>query len=91
MYLIDKLYDALGITENRNMYRRLIVNYSSFILLFIIISLVVKMTTKNPEIKVEKKKVMLSPTRKEEIIQRVRNSPIRLQPRKKILLSDILS
>ena len=91
MYLIDKLYDALGITENRDMYRRLIVNYSSFILLFIIISLVVKMTTKNPEIKVEKKKVMLSPTRKEKIIQRVRNSPIRLQPRKKILLSDILS
>ena len=91
MYIIEKLYDVLGITENKIVYKRLIINYTSFILLFIIISLVVKLTTKNPEIKVEKKNIVLSPTRKEKIIEKVRNSPIRLQPKKKVLLSDILS
>jgi len=91
MYLIEKLYDVLGITENRDVYRRLIINYSSFILLFIIISLIVKTTTKNPEVKVEKKRVILSPTKREKIIERVKNSPLRLKPRKKIFLSDILS
>jgi|TARA_B110000211_G_C14029939_1_gene531619 hypothetical protein len=91
MYLIDKLYDALGIKENKIMYRRLIINYSSFVLLFIIVGLVVKMTTKLPERKIDQKKVMLSPTRKEEIINKVRNSPMRLQTKKKIMLSESLS
>ena len=91
MYLIDKLYDALGIKENKIMYRRLIINYSSFVLLFIIVGLVVRMTTKPPTRKIEQKKVLLSPTRKEEIMNKVRNSPMRLQTRKKIMLSESLS
>lgn len=91
MYLIDKLYDVLGIKENKIMYRRLIINYSSFVLLFIIVGLVVRMTTKPPKRKIEQKKVLLSPTRKEEIINKVRNSPMRLQTRKKIMLSESLS
>lgn len=91
MYLIDKLYDALGIKENKIMYRRLIINYSSFILLFIIAGLIVRMTTKPLKKKIEQKKVFLSPTRKEEIINKVKNSPMRLQTRKKIILSDSLS
>ena len=91
MYLIDKLYDALGIKENKIMYRRLIINYSSFVLLFIIVGLVVRMTTKPPKRKIEQKKVLLSPTRKEEIMNKVRNSPMRLQTRKKIMLSESLN
>jgi hypothetical protein len=91
MYLIEKLYDALGIKENRNVYRKLIINYSSFVLLFIIVALVVKITTKSPERKINNTKIVLSPTRREQILEKVKNSPLRLQTRKKIMLSDTLA
>ena len=36
----------LGVEENKNVYNQLIINYTSFILLFLIVGLVVKYTTK---------------------------------------------
>jgi hypothetical protein len=91
MHIIDRLYDVLGIKENKKLYQNLLINYASFVLLFVIVALTVRQTTKPlPERKVEASRVKLSPTRKEKIIEKVRNSPIRLQPRRKINLSDTL-
>lgn len=91
MHIIDRLYDVLGIKENKKLYQNLLINYASFVLLFVIVALTVRQTTKPlPERKVEVSRVKLSPTRKEKIIEKVRNSPIRLQPRRKINLSDTL-
>jgi len=91
MHIIDKLYDVLGINENKKLYQNLLINYASFIFLFIIVVLIVKQSTKPPpKRKIEVSRVRLSPTRKEKIIEKVRNSPIRLQPRRKINLSDTL-
>lgn len=91
MHIIDRLYDVLGIKENKKLYQNLLINYASFVLLFVIVALTVRQTTKPlPERKVEVSRVKLSPTRKEKIIEKVKNSPIRLQPRRKINLSDTL-
>ncbi len=91
MHIIDKLYYVLWINENKKLYQNLLINYASFIFLFIIVVLIVKQSTKPPpERKIEVSRVRLSPTRKEKIIEKVRNSPIRLQPRRKINLSDTL-
>lgn len=90
MNIIDKLYDALGIKENKNMYKQLIINYTSFIMLFILVSLIVKYSTKAPERVIENTRFVLSPTRREKIINKVRNSPMRLKPKKKFLLSNEL-
>lgn len=87
---MDRLYDVLGVKENKNVYNKLIINYTCFVLLFIIVGLLVKYTTKVPTRINTSSKILLSPTRREKIVQKIKNSPIRLQPRRNIKLSDSL-
>jgi len=90
MYIIDRLYEVLGVEENKNVYTQLIINYTSFILLFLIVGLVVKYTTKEPKRIATNSKILLSPTRREKIIQKIRNSPVKLQTKRGIKLSNML-
>ena len=90
MYIMDRIYEVLGVNENKNLYNKLIINYTCFIVLFIIVGILVKYTTTMPKRVNETSKILLSPTRRERIVQKIRNSPIRIQTKKHLKLSDNL-
>jgi len=99
MEIMDKIYNYLGIKENKDLCKKLATNYLLFIILFLIVSVFVKKTT-NMDIKITspvsdrnvngviimKKETPLLTSREEHLVEKLRTKKLNLSPR--IKLSD---